>query len=405
MRPAATSVALLCALAAPASGKDPMIAQAMEQLLRDDEGSALAERILKAIPDRAAVVAEAESVLADDAHGVGAKRRLLQFGVFQLGQGDLVDKAITSASLSARRAAAALLAGKPAHEEATRAIVLAWIAEDPPRDVALAVAACKKAPIAEAGPHLWRILKAPDTAPEIFADAMGALAANPSPALEEFVKKRLADAAEDEVRISACIDALESFPDLDADALLTPWLKRREPRIPRMKAVFRLRDRAVLRAILLDPDETDAIQQRNCLYRLAQELDDAALLELIRDPRVARHRYFAVRVDVATALACVEDADKADIPLLLDYVVDEDPADKSHIVRSEAWLTLWTLTGEMHGAEGPFRTAPPRGEPEFRGRRGGMRRGVSPQQSSALERLATDLDHMRKVREAYAAAR
>ena len=43
---------------------------------------------------------------------------------------------------------------------------------------------------------------------------------------------------------------------------------------------------------------------------------------------------------------------RTDNPLLLDYLVDEDPQDKTHIVRSEAWLTLWTLTGEMRGIDG-----------------------------------------------------
>ena len=110
-------------------------------------------------------------------------------------------------------------------------------------------------------------------------------------------------------------------------------------------------------------------------------------------------------MDVCTALACAKGTGPEDLALMCDYLVDEDPEDKAHIVRSEAWLTLWTLTGRMHGAESPelFGEAPTGGLPEMRARRSFLRAGVKPEQARELERLCADLDHMRKVRAAYAA--
>ncbi|MFI5403077.1 MAG: hypothetical protein ACHQ1G_09085, partial [Planctomycetota bacterium] len=399
---AAAALLFLGALVLPARADDPVITEAIKQLTRDDKDSNLAERTLKGLPDRAQVIEEAERVLEDKKLGIRGKRRVLLM-LSRLERGDLVAKALDSTVVSTRRAAAQLLAGMPELAEPANAILLAWIAEEPPPDFPLLVEACKSAKLAETGPWLRKVLEAPDTPPQTFAIALAALAPSRSPDLAEIVKKRLADPKEDPTRIEACIEALEEFPNLPADELLLPWLRQRDARVVRLKAVFAIRDPAAHRAVLLDRNETDSILQRNCLYRLMESLDDAALLELLRDPRVTRHSYFAIRVDVCTALACVEGAGAPDVPLLLDYLVDEDAQDKTHIVRAEAWLTLWTLTGEMRGAQGDFAKPPPRGGREFRGRRGQLRDGVGPELVRELERLAKDLEHMRTVRAAYAA--
>ena len=51
-----------------------------------------------------------------------------------------------------------MLAGLPAHAEAAKPILLAWIAEQLPPDLALLVEACRKAKLAEARPWLVDLL-------------------------------------------------------------------------------------------------------------------------------------------------------------------------------------------------------------------------------------------------------
>lgn len=396
------AILLLLLVAASARAGDPPIAQAIEQLMRDDGQVAIAERVLKALPDRAEVIAEAQRPLQDEKASLGGKCRVLQL-VARLERSDIVTDALKSPVVSTRRAAAQVLAGVPDLAETANPILLAWIAEEPPPEPALLVEACRRAGLAEARPWLRKVLEAPDTPPPVFENALAALLAEPSPDLAEAVKKRLADPKEDPARIEACIDALKALNEMRADDLLLPWIVQREHRMARLKAVFAIRDPVALQPFLLDKGEDDAILQRNCLFRLMQVVDDADLLKLLRDPRVNRHKYFAIRVDVCTALAAIEGSCLPDVPLLLDYLVDEDPQDKGSLVRGEAWLTLWILTGKMHGALGEFAKPPARGGREYRATR--MRPGVTREQTDAVYRLAKDLDHMRTVREAYAAAK
>jgi hypothetical protein len=382
------------ALALRARAQDDAAAALNDLLANRDVGRAQGALLRL---DHAVVIPMAEAAFARETADARGKANVLGL-LSVLGRGDVAAAALASPSVVTRRAAAAYAPAAPG----ARDILLAWLDDAAARDRAYAVSVCATASIAEARPRFVRLVH--DSEPETFAAALRALSGDLPPDLVASVRKRLADPKEDPVRVAACIDALP--PEVDATDLLAGWLRRRDAGVAaRAKAAFRLRDAGPLKAVLLDADETDSIVQRACLFSLAKVLDDAALLEILRHPGVARHRYFGIRCDVTTALACNEGAGAADFPLLLDLLVEEDPADEDCRVRAEAWLTLWTLTGKMHGAPDPdiFARPPPRGDREYRLRLGPFRAGVTWDQARALTRLARDLAHMRKVREAYAA--
>jgi len=391
-------VLLACAAGVRAQETDP--AAVIEQVLAGGDALA-ARRTLVRYPDREKVVALIEQALARDVPGVRAKASLLAL-LGGLGRTELAQGALASPVLSTRRAAAAQF---PTDEGASK-ILLDWLGNAGAPDRDLAVDACTAAKIAEARPLIVPLITDAATDPKTFAAAARSLGRNPPPAIGEAVKTRLAKKDGDPQMIGACLDLARWLPDLHADELIVYWLRDRDaPVMVRGKAALAAHDVAPVEAVLLDPDEPDAIVQRTCLYRVLNQVTDEPLLKLLRDPRVNRNRYFGVRVDVATALACVKGTGPGDLELLCDYLVDEDPQDKDHIVRSEAWLTLWTLTGRMHGAETPamFEKVPQGGLPEMRTRRSYLRAGVGRRQARELERLAADLDRMRKVREAYVA--
>ena len=58
-----------------------------------------------------------------------------------------------------------------------------------------------------------------------------------------------------------------------------------------------------------------------------------------------RHRYFGIRTDVAVGLGAMNVRERVALDILLQYLVDEDATDTMVNVRTEGWLSLWTLTG------------------------------------------------------------
>jgi hypothetical protein len=159
------------------------------------------------------------------------------------------------------------------------------------------------------------------------------------------------------------------------------------------------------------------IVQRNCLYSLGMmSPSDAAvaeryrerLIQLLLDRRVYHSPYFATRVDVTTALCALNVREPIVIDIMADYLVDEDKDDKEHLVRQQAWLTLWTLTGERLD-DVPRPELFDRPPPPFTDREAmrdalfnrGKRPGIDRDRNAAVAMAAKDLAWMQKARQVY----
>jgi hypothetical protein len=110
----------------------------------------------------------------------------------------------------------------------------------------------------------------------------------------------------------------------------------------------------VLKDILFDEDEDDAIFQRSALRALARCYPLEGLPEILLDRRVYTHPYFGIRTDVATGLGNLRDYVVADekhrrlaLTVLADLMVDEDPKDFSDNVPRQAWISHWQLCGSV----------------------------------------------------------
>jgi hypothetical protein len=165
---------------------------------------------------------------------------------------------------------------------------------------------------------------------------------------------------------------------------------------------------SVLEKALLSETEEDHILQRQCLFALGESLPLDRMRKLLLDPRVYRNPYFGVRTDVATALAALNVREGIALDILCDYLVDEDPQDRDHAVRQDAWLSLWVFSGIAYGIEEQdlFRF-PPRPfvdleqAREFLFRHAQMRPGITVQQASAVKKMVADLAQMQKVRHTF----
>lgn len=166
---------------------------------------------------------------------------------------------------------------------------------------------------------------------------------------------------------------------------------------------------SALESILLDPEEREPVCQRGCLEILVKTLPLDRLRRLLLRKEVCRHPYPWIRVDVACAIAALEIRDPKAYDLLCEYLVDESPLDKRRQLRSEAWLSLYQLTGFMWGIDKrdlfPQRKPDPLAdEREIRDHllaKGWMRRGITSSAHRAVESLAGDLEHMTAVRRTY----
>jgi hypothetical protein len=384
-----------------AQGPDP-VAWALESLL-DYRKIKEARRILIAHPDAEEVVEAAKAALERDTPSVRGKQEILKL-LLRMQRRNLVEAAIGSPADSTKRAAAYTLHSAPEFAERARGVVLDWLRDRTAYDRDWAVILSWKMKIGEALPVLQAMMEDPITSPLLLTHVLTALAAKPTPEFKRALLERLRNPELDTSRVAAFLRAARRVPDIDARVAGASWLKRPEAGgLVRNLAALLVKDPSVLRGVLLDAAEKDWIVQRSCLRQLLEILDTKSLHSLAREERVARHPYFAIRVDVAVLLACVPTTEEADLAILREYLVDEDPKDTQLLVRQEGWLSLWTVTGVMHGVNEAalFSTPPPRGDlkrglmPAF------ARHGVSNAMVEALKVLSADLAHMRKVRAAY----
>jgi hypothetical protein len=165
---------------------------------------------------------------------------------------------------------------------------------------------------------------------------------------------------------------------------------------------------SALESRLLDEKDGDEIVQRLCLNKLGATAPLDRIRKLLYDRRVYTHRYFGIRMNVATALAALNVREGVAFDILCQYLVDQDPDDDQFLVRQEAWLSLWTLTGVAYGIPRKelFVRAPKPMPDTERARRylwswTYTRPGVSQDQVTALKRVTPDLEQMKAIRDTY----
>jgi len=249
------------------------------------------------------------------------------------------------------------------------------------------------------GPTVFALARDPDQDPGIRGAAFEAL-------------RRIDDVPRDEVQQFI----LETLADSGAGVVLrvkaTTVLERK--RYADEKAV------AVLERVLFDPreahwpgkDERERgqhwITQRSCLRTLSRIVPLDRLRSILVDPRVSRHPCFGIRADVAAGLASLRVENRKGFDTLCDYLVDEDPRDTLHLVRREAWLSLWALTGLAPGVpeSTEFAHPPEHLRDEKMVRRflfasSVMRPGAGRQQIRIVGTAARDLSNMKNARRTF----
>ncbi len=389
-----------------------------------------ARTTLEVLDNREYVLEKLEQAIGSDSFGVRAKANVLTT-LKMLNHPRALRRALDSGSVTAQRAACSLLYGDPQAKTRCGEIALAWLKDEGAEDRSMAAFYCGQLDLKEAQAALLAIaLRDPRTEQERDL-LMRALNAIDEPKPKELVERLLriaGDAAQHDDLRAIAIESLQRMKDGPREEILTLSIavlndESASP-ILRAKAALGLRDfpedRAwqALEAVLLSEREKNSILQRNCLLTLGSiEPKDAALAkkyldrlkQLLLDRRVYHHRYFAIRVDVATALAALNVREPITLDIMCDYLVDEDKDDRQHIVREEGWLTLWVLTGTKFDdvPEPELWQTPPQPFPdpqaarEFFFRRGQLRPGVTAKQAGMAAKIAGDLAYMQKARQVY----
>lgn len=408
---------------------EPRIAlsQAIDDL-REGRQPSRAKESLRLREDRGEVVAALKEALDEEGGTVQGKIAILEtLESFQ--ETRPVRRAIESPSLSTRRAAAFRSHADPALKDRIRPIVLDWLGDEEADGRDRAALLCGVLRIEEAVPALLRILEERGPDP-LVGNALNALTNLEAEGLGPKALAVAQDPALDARVRGAAFDVLgrrEDVPQADVQALMIATLRDRRPEnnILRNKATGVLQRSqfaneeawTALREALFDDQERDGpgttaernfrwVIQRGCLRALGRTYPLDRYEELLLDRRIYRHPYFAIRVDVATSMGVLRMKKRIALGILAEYLVDEDPSDTTGLVRQEAWLTFWTLTGFRDGVAKPelFRE-PPRELPDEATKRDYLfsthhgRAGVSVEQVGAAREYTSDLAAMRTLRQ------
>jgi len=397
---------------------------------------AKARTTLETLNNRAYVLEKLEEAVEGDKWGIKSKYLLLEtLGMFN--QPRVIRRALDSKSLTTERAACSLLSGDPELKARCGEIALAWLKDEAAEDRGTAANICGRLGIPEAQAVLIDIVSREPKDDSLFARALAGIK-EPKP--PELVERLFALASDPAVGPDIRGIALESLQRTKGGArdhilqLSIDILKDQDvDRTLRMRAALGLRafpeDRAfdALEAVLVSDPEKAAtkeealayrVLQRDCLLTLGEmePADEAVarryfdrLRKLLVDRRVYNNPYFAIKVDVATALCALNAREPITLDIMDDYLVDEDKDDKQHLVRQEAWLTLWTMTGlvppDLPQPELFQRPPMPFPDPlaarEFLFRRAFHRPGISQQQMAVVEKIADNLALMQKTRQIF----
>lgn len=383
---------------------------------------AKARETLRKQNDRQYVLDKLHAALDDDDTSIDGKIKLLEtLAIFK--DNRTVRLAVESKSPSTRRAAVWLRYGDPAVKDVAEKVVLDWL-EDTDADArGKAVMLARNLKLQAAVPALLAILDEKYTTPdghETVRQALAALAVFKPKGLSEKLMAIARDTSQDEsIRGEALNTAasLDDAPHGEIEQMALDIVKDKQATtFLRVKALGVLRRPSfgspkvwdALEAVLLDTSDEDAITQRGCLNALGTSAPLDQVKKLLYDRRVYRHPYFAVRIDVATALAALNMRERRTLQILNEYLVDEDPKDRQHQVRQEGYLSLYVLTGIAYGIEEKdlfqrrVRPIPdPQRAREYIWRSSFLRPGITQPQAAAVQEIANDLATMKRIKQTY----
>jgi len=378
--------------------------------------------------DRAGVLEALREKLDESGDTIRCKKNYLQtLSPQYFNQPRTIERALDSGQEATRRAAASLRYGDPELKERCAEIALAWLQDAEADSRYDAVLICRHLKLEEAVPTLLGFLDlVPETADEL------QLIEHSLAALKDFKPKGLSDKLLglvgneklDERMRGAALETLGRLDDAPREKVqgiaIRLLTNRAESTFMRAKGVNVLHGKAyanaatwdALEATVLQEGETDGIVQRHCLNALGSSGQLDRLEKLLYDRRVYRNPYFGFRIDVAAALSALNLRERVAFDILCEYLVDDDPADTGFKVRQEAWLSLWTLTGETYGRfyglpqpELFLRAPKPMRDREmsrhYLWRAEATRPGVSKEQVAVIRKLTPDLKQMKRIREEF----
>jgi len=401
--------------------------QALENIC---SGRAVAQgrQDLLGLNDRAGVLQALREKLADSGDTVRCKKNYLQtLSPQYFNQPRTINRALDSGQEATRRAAASLRYGDPELKERCAEIALAWL-RDPEADSRYdAVLMCRHLRIKEAVPTMLEFLDmVPETADELqlIEHSLAALRDFKPTGLSDKLLGLVANESLNERMRGAALETLGRLDDAPREKVQEVAIRllssRAENTFMRAKAANALRGKAyaneatwnALEAIVLQEEETNGIIQRMCLNALGSTGAMDRMGKLLFDRRVYRNPYFGFRIDVAAALSALNMRERVAYDILCEYLVNDDPADSAFKVRQEAWLSLWTLTGETYGrfyglpqSELFLRAPKPMRDKElarhYLWRTETTRPGVTQDQLAVLRKLTPDLKQMQRIREEF----
>lgn len=428
-------VLLLAAVVLTASdilAQDSRISTLIDDLLKGRYG---ADKELRDVEDRGRVLAALQAALDDEAGTLYGKRNVIETLIL-LEETELARRALESSSLTTRRAAALVLYESPDLRDRIAPIVVGWLGDEQAASRGSAAWICDQLDLRQAVPELLKIVDtATDTGTELalFGSVLSALDGLEAEGLGPTVLQRARDPGRDRRLRAAAFQALGCLTDVphdEAKRLMLDTLADTTADILLRHGVISALGRkrfadagafAALEKVLFDPKEANWpgddqrkrdehwVIQRRCLDALARNVPLDRVRALLLDKRVCEHPYFGVRTDVAAGLASMRVTGREPFDILCAYLVDEDPRDQAHLVRQEAWLTLWTLTGLAHGVprSDRFANAPrPLDDDAVRQHifaTHHMRPGVSLEQVQIVREAVADLAAMSKARESFQA--
>jgi len=391
-----------------------------------------ARKTLFDLNDRKLVIGELTDALDSDEDNVGGKGELLAT-LHVLKETGVIRRAIDSDSASTRRAAAAYFSNDESLRPQVSKIVLDWLNDAGASDRRYAAQLSSRLQLTDAIPSLRAALeRTPRTTAEeeLAVDSLNALASLDPDGIGDTAFRLASDGNTAEQVRSAAFYALsraKNVPKEKTRALALKVLKDpAQSNLIRSSATAILQRKEMaddevwdaLEQVLVSRDEEDYAVQRMCLNAIGVAAPMDRLERVLLRPEVYGHDYFGVRTDVATAVSAMNLRKPLVYDVMLDYLVYEDPQDPKipkdtqHLVRAEAWATLWTLTGMMAGVDKPElfkkQPAPLIGETRIRQglwdsqwRRPGFTQGMW----NELKEQAGDLEQMKRVRDLYTSAK
>ncbi len=389
--------------------------------LEDGVGTADAHKALQKIEKRMMVIEALKGALEDEGKVAGKLAILNSLGSF--GERRAVNRSAESKVVSTRRASVMVRYDLAKNDPSTPDILLDWLQDESADARGRAALMLARFKIKEAEPHLIKIISKAPTSPADIAAVRGSLNA-----LRQFKTKGLAPHliklfSNKSLDVSVRAEALETLSFVDdskrelvLDHALKVIADKDNERILRMKMTSILRRPSwgspkvwdVLEKILLDESEPDHTTQRTCLEALSKSAPLERVKNLFLNKTVYRHPYFGIRVDVAVGLATLNVREAASIDILGLLLEDDDPKDTQHLVRSEAFLSLWVLTGVANGVREKelFRRPPmpirdEEQKREYLLRAAFLRPGINDAQVRAVRNAVKDRAQAKKIRQLY----